>query len=116
MNSKYRTMVWGLAAALATLLIIRVYAIRELLAAFALFAAACAAIALVFFAVYMLDWLGEAIVLRVQRAGRACAAWTRNALVACDAFGHKLSLAHRFSQVAPAMSRTRHHSARGGSL
>lgn len=106
---------WGLAGGLATLLIVQVYAVRELLAAFILFDIACAAIALVVFAVCMLDWFTEKIVLSFQHAGHACATWI-HAHLATEVSGHGLSLPHRFSQIAPAMSRIRHHSARGGSL
>lgn len=116
MNARHRRIMWGFAGTLATVLIVQVYAIRELLAAFALFAVACAAIALVFFAAFMLDWLTEITVLGFQRAVHASVTWTHNALTACDAFGHRLSVAHRINHVVPAVSRIRRYSARGGSL
>jgi len=83
----------ALVAGLGVFLILRVYIVQELLAALFLFSLVFAAVALFCFALVVLDWFSQVLVLKMQSAVRAHAALAQPLLIFREYVGRKYSFA-----------------------
>lgn len=86
------------AAGLGVFLVLRVYIVQELLAALFLFSLVFAAVALFCFALAVLDWSSQVLVLKMQSAVRVHAALTQPLRIFREYVGRKYSFAvhHRW--------------------
>ncbi|MGB7022479.1 MAG: hypothetical protein WBD73_01655 [Candidatus Acidiferrales bacterium] len=82
-----------LVAGLSVFLVLQVYIVQELLAALCLFGLVFAAVAFSCFALVLLDWFGQVLVLRMQGALRAHAALAQRLLIFREYVGRKYSFA-----------------------
>lgn len=86
----------GIAAVVAGLgvfSVLQVYIVQELLAALFLFSLVFAAATLFCFALVLLDWFSQVLVLKMQSAVRVHAALAQPLLIFCEYVGRKYSFA-----------------------
>ena len=102
MSGKYvRRAIGGLVAVgLAALLVLRVYMVQELLAALVLFSVGCAAAAFFGLALFLLDALGQTLLLKLRGAIRASTIFAHRLPVFYDEAGRELPLVVRWGEVA----------------
>ena len=83
----------AVATGLGVSLVLRVYIVQEIVAALFLFSLVFAAVALLCFAVVLLDWFTQVLVLKMQDAVRAHAALAQPLLIFREYVGRKYSFA-----------------------
>ena len=83
----------ALVAALSVFLVLRVYIVQEMLAALFLFSLVFAAVALFCFALVLLDWFSQVLIVKMQNAVRMHTALAEPLLIFREYVGRKYSLA-----------------------